>query len=153
MNKTILSALIVISGLFSTGAIAEDQPAAYCQLKFSAQTDTFILINTGRGRGSVTCYADGVETARARVQIAIEGFGPGLGHFEMRGVAARIEVTSPEQVEGVYTVGAGNIGVGGAAGTLMGFTRHGDSLHFEASSNSRGVGAMLAGTNWTITLE
>lgn len=150
--KATLSVLIALAGLFSSGAYADAE--SYCQLKFRAHTDTFILFSKGSGRGKVTCYEGSQPVSEAEVNISIDGFGPGLGAFDVRGESEHIAISSPEQLEGSYFVGQGAIGAGDAAGDVMGFKSEQSELAFQTRMHSvRGGGLMLNATRWTITLE
>lgn len=153
MKQTTLSLLIAAASLFTSSAFAQSQPS--CDLKFSVQTNTFLIISTGGGHGVVTCYdASANVISEADVDIEIAGIGPGIGSFSLRGIARDIAITAPEQIEGTYFVGQGAIGAHTAVGDVMGFKNVDSPLGFEVDMGVvRGGGLFLSGTHWTITLR
>lgn len=150
MTKIIVSLAI---GLFASGAFAQSaQP--HCQMKFSANTVSFLVGSAGNGTGVVTCWdALGQQAPPVNVNIEIGGFGPGIGGFQVRGVTGPIDIANAAQIEGRYFVGLGNIGAGKSAGDVMGFKSDSNDLAFQSRMTySQGGGLMLNATWWTITL-
>lgn len=156
MKKIIIA---IAFAAMSGAAFADVQPQsmaqpAGCAFSFKVHIDSILLVSKGYGFGRVTCKStDGRITAKAPVRIDIEGIGPGLGTFDLQGVAGNIGIREPQDLNGKYAVLQANVGVGGAVGANLGFEGQNNGLSFGGSVDAgTGIGGYLNGTRWLITV-
>lgn len=157
MKYSSLFSMALILGLSSAtvAATPSASPApAGCRMEFQVRVTSYVLYTEGRGTGKVVCKnADGTERTSKSVRISIEGVGPGIGEFSLRGVAGNLGILDPQEIEGTYAVLQANVGVHGAAGATLGFEGQDNGLSFSGSvAAGHGWGASLNGSTWTIRL-